>query len=194
MTNKTRFFKYSSQRIIFFLSIISILCQNQIIFAFSPPTPPNLDKGFNILETASKVIPQGRLVQTAKETWKFAWQRMMAELAPQDKKTGAYTRPTYSFQGTIGSSSFPDEAGRYHVYVGNPCPWCHRVRLALAVLKIAPKEVGVTQLVDDPVKASRGGWVFDKSLKDKTDPLGSTDLVRVIYDAVNMSMLLSSNL
>jgi len=34
----------------------------------------DLDKGFNILETASKLIPQGRIVSTAKEGWKFAWQ------------------------------------------------------------------------------------------------------------------------
>ena len=32
-----------------------------------------IDKGFNLLEVASKVVPQGRIVQTAKESWKFAW-------------------------------------------------------------------------------------------------------------------------
>jgi hypothetical protein len=32
-----------------------------------------LDKGFNLLEIASSVVPQGRIVQTAKESWKFAW-------------------------------------------------------------------------------------------------------------------------
>lgn len=25
------------------------------------------------------------------------------------------------------------ESGRYHVYVGNACPWCHRVLLVLAL-------------------------------------------------------------
>jgi hypothetical protein len=51
----------------------------------------------------------------------FSLQRMMAELAPQDK-TGTYQRPKYSFGGTIGSTQFPVEAGRYHLYLGNPCP------------------------------------------------------------------------
>jgi hypothetical protein len=112
------------------------------------------DKGFNLLETASSVIPQGRIVQTAKESWKFVWkvgwlflfcfgkifscctkmcscpffyflQRMMTELAPQDK-SGNYQRPKYGFGGTIGSQTFPVEAGRYHVYVGNPCPVSRR--------------------------------------------------------------------
>jgi putative glutathione S-transferase len=46
---------------------------------------------------------------------------MMAELAPQDK-TGSYQRPKYNFAKTIGSKQLPAQAGRYHVYVGNPCP------------------------------------------------------------------------
>jgi len=25
------------------------------------------------------------------------------------------------------------ESGHYHVYVGNACPWCHRVLLVLAL-------------------------------------------------------------
>ena len=55
---------------------------------------------------------------------------MVRELAPQDSG-GAYTRPTYSFDGAIGSPQFPAASGRYHLYVGNACPWCHRVLLAL---------------------------------------------------------------
>ena len=47
---------------------------------------------------------------------------MMTELAPQDK-TGQYQRPKYTFGGTIGSTQFPIEGnGRYHLYLGNPCP------------------------------------------------------------------------
>lgn len=87
----------------------------------SSSPPPRIDKGFNLLELASQVVPQGRIVQTAKESWKFAWKRMMTELAPQDQ-TGNYQRPKYSFGNTIGSRQYPIEAGRYHVYVGNPCP------------------------------------------------------------------------
>ena len=69
-----------------------------------------IDKGFNILEKASKVIPQGSVVKTAKESWRFIWKRMMTELAPQDK-SGSYTRPTYDFNGEIGSDEFPDVGG-----------------------------------------------------------------------------------
>lgn len=143
----------------------------------------DLDKGFNILETASKLVPQGRIVSTAKEGWKFAWKRMMAELAPQDKK-GSYSRPAYGFGGKIGDASFPDEPGRYHLYVGNPCPWCHRARLVMALRNISPHEMGMTQLIDDPVKASRGGWVFDRKVAKHRDPIGCDDL-RELYEKLS---------
>eukprot|EP00550_Attheya_septentrionalis_P002011 CAMPEP_0198287796 /NCGR_PEP_ID=MMETSP1449-20131203/6495_1 /TAXON_ID=420275 /ORGANISM="Attheya septentrionalis, Strain CCMP2084" /LENGTH=401 /DNA_ID=CAMNT_0043985817 /DNA_START=245 /DNA_END=1450 /DNA_ORIENTATION=- len=140
-----------------------------------------VDKGFNLLENASKVVPQGAIVATAKESWKFIWKRMMAELAPQDK-SGSYARPKYSFNGKIGEdAAFPDEAGRYHVYLGNPCPWCHRVRLALALRSMDKSEIGFTILVDDPVKASRGGWVFGATDRD---PLANCRDLREVYDAL----------
>lgn len=105
----------------------------------------------------------------------------MAELAPQDKK-GSYSRPSYGFNREIGvDPSLPDEAGRYHLYVGNPCPWCHRARLVVALKNIVPEEMGVTQLVDDPVRASRGGWVFGR---DAPDPLGSDDLFQ-LYETLS---------
>jgi len=134
-----------------------------------------LDKGFNLLELAGGVIPQGLIVGTAKGGWKFAWQRMMAELAPQDKTTGSYQRPSYNFASR--DDQIIDEADRYHLYVGNPCPWCHRAVLAVQILGI-DSGIGVTRLQDDPIKASRGGWVFSSQ---QPDPLGNYDL-RGLYD------------
>ena len=119
------------------------------VHALIPPPPGNLDKGFNLLENASKIVPQGQIVNAAKESWKFIWKRMMAELAPQSK-SGSYERPQYASKGKIGTPQFPDEAGRYHLYVGNPCPWCHRARLVLALRKMKAENIGVTCLVDDP--------------------------------------------
>mmetsp|Transcript_5807 Transcript_5807/g.7406 ORF Transcript_5807/g.7406 Transcript_5807/m.7406 type:complete len:387 (-) Transcript_5807:41-1201(-) len=166
--------------------VLTIRCQ--VIECLLPPIPmfsksSNIDKGFNILESATKILPQGQVVKAAKESWKFIWQRMMTELAPQDQK-GSYKRPSYSFNSRIGSKEFPDEAGRYHVYVGNPCPWCHRIRLAVALRKLQPDQIGITCLIDDPVKASRGGWVFDTSSSGDNDPLGSNDL-RELYEKLS---------
>lgn len=57
--------------------------------------------------------------------------------------------------------------------------WCHRVRLVLALRDITPSEVGVTLLVDDPVKASRGGWVFSSNDRD---PVANSPDLRALYD------------
>jgi putative glutathione S-transferase len=128
----------------------------------------NVDRGFNLLGIASQVVPQGRIVQTAKAGWRFLWTRFMVELAPQDK-SGSYQRPSYTCDSTLGSNQYPIEqedssnsgGPRYHVYVGNPCPWCHRVKLVVNILGLSDDGMlGMTQLVDDPVKASRGGWIF----------------------------------
>lgn len=139
-----------------------------------------LDKGFNLLELAGGVVPQGFIVGTAKEGWKFAWQRMMAELAPQSSK-GSYQRPKYSFQSKSNNNNplilDATTKNRYHLYVGNPCPWCHRAVLTVNLLGL-DQAIGVTRLVDDPVKASRGGWVFSPYAPD---PLGNADL-REVYD------------
>ena len=74
---------------------------------YSTPDNKNLDKGFNLLELAGAVVPQGRIVGTAKETVKFAWKRMMAELAPQDKKDGSYQRQSYAFSTTTDLENEP---------------------------------------------------------------------------------------
>lgn len=137
-----------------------------------------LDRGFRVLEMASKIVPQGLLVRNVRLGWRFLWGRMMAELAPQDSN-GAYRRPTYTFTSRIGfDPSFPDEPGRYCLYVGNPCPWCQRCLLAINLLGFSADQIGVIRLEDNPSKASRGGWVFSES---HPDPFGSKDL-RELYD------------
>ncbi|KAF6254341.1 putative glutathione S-transferase [Scenedesmus sp. NREL 46B-D3] len=88
------------------------------------------NKGFSMLEWTSKLVPQGALVTGAKAGWRLAWETMVRELAPQDSG-GGYTRPANAFNERIGSPRFPVESGRYHLYVGNACPWCRHVLLAL---------------------------------------------------------------
>jgi putative glutathione S-transferase len=138
-----------------------------------------------LMVSTEKILPQGKLVYAAKEIWKYAWKRMMSELAPQDK-SGSYLRPEYLFQGRIGTAEFPDESGRYHLFLGNPCPWCHRVTLVLNLRKITPTEVSRTQLIDDPIKASRGGWIlpdsFPYTTMMKSTILSEAKDLREVYD------------
>mmetsp|Transcript_1741 Transcript_1741/g.4385 ORF Transcript_1741/g.4385 Transcript_1741/m.4385 type:complete len:426 (+) Transcript_1741:121-1398(+) len=152
----------------------------------------DVDQGFSILTLTNKVFPQGAFVSGVKESWRLAWSLMVKELAPQDR-SGAYQRPANTFTGVIGSPQFPDEAGRYHVYVGNACPWCHRVLLAMVLkgmLRPMPSasggpqrpSVSFTQLGSDPTKARRGGWIFDPKLGK--DPIwGAQDLWEVYETA-----------
>lgn len=150
------------------------------------------------------MLPQGKLVAGVKEGWRLAWQTMVRELAPQSKD-GAYTRPSYAFGGKLDTPQFPAASGRYHVYLGNACPWCHRVAIALVLRglalpppthtstqpppaaagapgRVVPQQqqhVTVTRLLDDPTRARRGGWVFGSA---DPDPLfGAADLWEV-YD------------
>ena len=63
------------------------------------------------------------------------------------------------------------------MYLGNACPWCHRVLLALILRGLLPG-IAVVTAADDPERASRGGWVFDSP-----DPVfGAADLRRALPD------------
>lgn len=133
--------------------------------------------GLRLLEW---IPSQKALVTTAKFTWTTLWKTMLSELAPQSPD-GAYMRPAPQLgSAATWPSELPMVAGRYHVYVGNACPWCHRVSIALALRGLGGA-ISSTRLADDPEKASRGGWCFDDA---RPDPfIGARDLKQV-YDAI----------
>lgn len=70
------------------------------------------------------------------------------------------------------------EAGRYHLYAGNACPWCHRALLAIALRGLGGA-VSHTMCADQPERARRGGWVFTGAHPDPV--FGAADLWEV-YD------------
>jgi len=48
-----------------------------------------------------------------------------------------FTRPAYPFLGRIsedGSSGYPAQAGRYHLYISWACPWAHRTAIVRKLL------------------------------------------------------------
>ena len=56
------------------------------------------------------------------------------ELPAETANTGAFQRADSVFRDRItadGSSGFPAEAGRYHLYVAYTCPWAHRTQIYL---------------------------------------------------------------
>ena len=121
---------------------------------------------------------QGLLVTVAQESWKLSYKRLVSELAPQSL-SGAYSRPVAQFIGSESRKVLLSDQGRYHLYLGNPCPWCHRVALATAILQISPSDFITSTVEDNPIVASKGGWTFSKTNPDKA--FGVNDL-KAVYD------------
>ena len=95
---------------------------------------------------------------------------------------GAFIRPLYPFQGRItsdGSSGFPAEAGRYHLYVSLACPWAHRSVIVRGLLGL---EEVVSLSVVDPVRDGRG-WAFREGPGHGPDPVNGFTLIREAYEA-----------
>ncbi|KAL3930906.1 MAG: hypothetical protein SGPRY_001341, partial [Prymnesium sp.] len=95
--------------------------------SMAAPSDSPLQGGVRLLEW---IPSQKGLVKVARLTWNTVWKSMVCELAPQSPD-GEYVRPAPQ----MGSAaSWPDNLpvvkGRYHLYIGNACPWCHRVGVA----------------------------------------------------------------
>ncbi len=95
----------------------------------------------------------------------------MSTAAPFPKESdaqGAFVRQESAFRDRVtadGSSGFPAEAGRYHLYVSLACPWAHRT---IIVRKLKGLEDAISLSVVDPLRDERG-WRFGP---DFPDPLG----------------------
>ena len=95
----------------------------------------------------------------------------MSSVAPFPKEadeSGAFVRQQSAFRDWVtsdGSSDFPAEAGRYHLYVSLACPWAHRT---IIVRKLKGLEDAISLSVVDPLRDEKG-WRFGP---DFPDPLG----------------------
>jgi putative glutathione S-transferase len=65
--------------------------------------------------------------------------RWTEEVPPETGAGGEFRRIASAFRNRVtadGSSGFPAEAGRYHLYVGYHCPWAHRTIMFRALKKL----------------------------------------------------------
>ena len=94
---------------------------------------------------------------------------------PRDRE-GRFVRSTTTFRDRVtadGSSGFPAEAGRYHLYISWACPWAHRTAI-LRKLK-GLEEISLSSV--EPFMGE-GGWRFSE---DFPDPLHGARFLREIY-------------
>eukprot|EP00929_Paragymnodinium_shiwhaense_P075224 TRINITY_DN38453_c0_g2_i1.p1 TRINITY_DN38453_c0_g2~~TRINITY_DN38453_c0_g2_i1.p1 ORF type:complete len:472 (-),score=72.87 TRINITY_DN38453_c0_g2_i1:8-1423(-) len=140
------------------------------------------DRGFRILEWASAALGgQKTLVKTASWGLREVWRTMVKELAPQSPE-GAYVRQPSGIKVREPVVPLDLGSGEGHAaYIGNSCPWCHRVNLAMTLRQVSSAGVQAVLLLDQPERASRGGWAFDAS-KGSSDPIFQAADLREVYD------------
>lgn len=93
---------------------------------------------------------------------------------------GRFLRNPTTFRNWIkadGSSDFPPEAGRYHLYVSLACPWAHRV---LIMRKLKGLEDAISLSIVDPYMGE-DGWHFSEEAEAIPDPIFGASYLRDIY-------------
>jgi putative glutathione S-transferase len=111
-----------------------------------------------------------------------------AQFPLEQSSDGAFVRQPDAFRNWVtadatpaggqGSSGYPAEKGRYHLYVSYACPWAHRT-IIVRKLKQLDKVIGMT--VVDPIRDERG-WAFTE---DFPDPINGFKFLREAYTATN---------
>jgi putative glutathione S-transferase len=79
--------------------------------------------------------------------------------------SGDFKRQAAQFRKRVtadGSSGFPAEAGRYHLYISLACPWAHRT---LVFRKLKKLDDIVSLSIVAPIM-TREGWAFDAQWPD----------------------------
>ncbi|HET8625914.1 MAG TPA: glutathione S-transferase family protein [Thermomicrobiales bacterium] len=87
------------------------------------------------------------------------------QLKGERDAAGRFVRQPNAFRDVVtadGSSGFPAEPGRYHLYVSLACPWAHRSIITRRLLGL---EDAIGMTVVDPVRDERG-WAFTEEYPD----------------------------
>jgi glutathionyl-hydroquinone reductase len=102
----------------------------------------------------------------------------VGSLKSDDK--GRFVRSETTFRDRVsadGSSGFPVESGRYHLYVSWACPWAHRTAI-LRKLKGLEGEISLSSV--EPFM-DENGWSFSNGAGEFPDPLHGAGFLREIY-------------
>jgi glutathionyl-hydroquinone reductase len=93
-----------------------------------------------------------------------------------------FERPASRFRDLVsadGSTGYPAQAGRYHLYVSWACPWAHRTVIG-RMLKGLEDVIGLS--VADPIRDERS-WRFTGG--EYSDPINLFEFLGEAYDATD---------
>ena len=104
-----------------------------------------------------------------------------SELQKWADKSGEFKRKPSAFRNWItkdGSSGFPAEAGRYHLYVSYACPWAHRTLITRKLKGL--EDVISVDVVD--YHMGEKGWRFKPDVPGATsDSINGFKHLRELY-------------
>ncbi len=103
---------------------------------------------------------------------------------PAEQADGRFIRQEDAFRRWVsadGSSGFPAQAGRYHLYVSLACPWAHRT-IIVRMLQGLEEAIGMT--VVDPIRDERG-WAFRDGEGYSSDPVNGFQFLAEAYLATD---------
>src|SRR6187549_973995 len=109
---------------------------------------------------------------------------LAAQVPAETNAAGAFVRQEYSIRDRItadGSSGFPAEPGRYHLYVSLACPWAHRSIIVRGLLGL---ESVISMSVVDPIRDERG-WAFRDGPGYGLDPVNHFAFLSEAYQATD---------
>ena len=94
---------------------------------------------------------------------------------------GAFKRQKDHFEDWVrvdGSSPYPAEKGRYHLYVSYACPWASRL---IILRKIKGLEEIISMDVVDPIRDEEEGWAFREGRGHGVDTVNGFRLLKQAY-------------
>jgi putative glutathione S-transferase len=103
---------------------------------------------------------------------------------PEIDDWGRFVRQPSLFDARItadGSSGYPAEPGRYHIYVCHACPWASR---AVIVRRLKGLEDVVSMSAVDPIRDERG-WAFRDGPGYSRDPINDFSFLSEAYLATD---------
>lgn len=107
-----------------------------------------------------------------------------AQFPNEQTEAGEFKRQEDAFRAWVtddGSSGYPAERDRYHLYVSWACPWAHRTIL---VRKLKGLEGVIGMTVVDPIRDDRG-WAFREGPGHSQDPINKFEFLSEAYTATD---------